>query len=159
MSSGGLQAGDRYWSLVKPVWRSISIYDGPTVFLGQFGAARPEVGHLFAAHWCQSEVRNGGLHQFFANSTGVLAPEALAGYRAIGLREWAAILAEAMAFFGSPYPREKGHRHERLAQRESLSREEWDPFHALDDQLLTWLDAEEDRWERAADAYASRFRA
>ena len=25
-----------------------------------------------AAHWCQSEVRNGGFHQFFTNHTGDL---------------------------------------------------------------------------------------
>ncbi|WP_369973953.1 DUF4375 domain-containing protein [Polaromonas sp. SP1] len=31
--------------------------------------------HLFAVHWCQSEICNGGFMQFFANSTGVLAPE------------------------------------------------------------------------------------
>jgi hypothetical protein len=156
MSDAERQPGDRYGSLVKPVWGSISIYDGPETFLRQFRAVRPEVGHLFAAHWCQSEVRNGGLHQFFSNSTGVLAPEALEGFRAMGLSEWADILAEAMRFFGSPYPRQQSDRLERLAGQRGRRREEWDPFDRLDDRFFEWLHAEPYRWERAADAYAER---
>lgn len=147
--------GARYWSLVEPVWRSIRIYDGPEAFLRQFRAVRPEVGHLFAAHWCQSEVRNGGLHQFFSNSTGVLAPEALEGFRAVGVEEWAEILAEAMRFFGKPYPRELADRQEILARRHGRRRQEWGPFYQLDERFYAWLHAEPDRWERAADGYAA----
>jgi hypothetical protein len=147
--------GDGYWSLVEPVWRSISIYDGPEVFLQHLLAVRPEVGHLFAAHWCQSEVRNGGLHQFFSNSTGVLAPEALEGFRAIGLIEWADILAEAMQFFSTPYPREQTDRRGLLARKRGRRREEWDPFYLLDARFYDWLHSEPNRWERAADAYAA----
>src|SRR5438105_3105405 len=102
--NGERQPGELYWSLVKPIWRSVRVYSPPDEFLAQFAGLRPEVGHLFAAHWCQSEVRNGGLHQFFSNSTGVLAPEALVGFRAIGITEWADIVAEAMRFFGESYP-------------------------------------------------------
>jgi hypothetical protein len=96
-------------------------------------------------------VRNGGLHQFFSNATGVLALEALAGFRAMGLTEWAAILDEAMRYFGEPYPREQADRHERLAGCCGRRREEWDPFFALDERFSSWLHAEPDRWERAAD--------
>jgi hypothetical protein len=151
--------GERYWQLVEPVWKEISIYDGPSEFLRQFHRVRPEVGHLFAAHWCQSEVRNGGFHQFFSNSTGVLAPEALAAFRAIGLEEWASLLNEAMRFFGEPYPREQDERQELLATVPGNKPEEWDPFDALDGRFYDWLDTDGDRWERAADAYASRVNA
>jgi hypothetical protein len=151
------QLSDGYWSLVEPVWRSISIYAGPEDFLRQFRAVRPEVGHLFAAHWCQSEVRNGGLHQFFSNPTGVLAPEALEGFSAIGLAEWAGILAEAVRFFGSPYPREQAARQELLVRHRGR-RQEWDPFYQLDERFYAWLHAEPDRWERAADRYAEGVR-
>lgn len=146
-----------YWALVDPVWRSVSIYDGPAAFLAGFGRLRPEVGHLLAAHWCQSEVRNGGFHQFFMNSTGVLAPEARDGFRAIGLTEWADIVAEAMAWFGAPYPREQADRQDRLIplMDEGRDREEWDPFADLDDRFYEWLHAGPDRWDRAADAYAA----
>jgi hypothetical protein len=145
--------GAIYWSLVEPIWDSISIYDGPAVFLHQFRTARPEVGHLLAAHWCQSEVCNGGFHQFFCNSTGVLAPEALNGFLAIGLHEWARLLEEAMRFFGRSYPREREVRVQELPSA-SGEREKWDPFFSLDEQFYEWLHAEDYRFERAADEYA-----
>jgi hypothetical protein len=146
--------GTSYWSVVDPVWDTISIYDGPDVFLRQFRAVPAVAGNLFAAHWCLSEVCNGGLYQFFTNSTGVLAPEALVGFRAIGLHEWADILAEAMRYFGEPYPRERADRQELLARCPGRRRQEWDPFFALDERFYSWLHAEPDRWERAADRYA-----
>ncbi len=96
-------AGDGYWSLVEPVWLPLnrSWDEGSEEFVRLFRAIRPEIGNLYAGHWCQSEVRNGGFHQFFSNTTGLLAPEALAGFRAVGLAELAEILAAAMDFFGS----------------------------------------------------------
>src|SRR4051794_21209377 len=153
------QPDDSYWTMVKPVWWEITIHEGPEVFLRQYRRVPPGVGHLFAAHWCQSEVRNGGFHQFFFNHTGVLAPEALAGFRAIGLREWASLLEVAMRFFGEPYPRERDVRRERLAGVAGDDREDWDPFTALDDRFFAWMDADEHGWRRSADAYASKVRA
>jgi hypothetical protein len=157
MTPDGGKPGEVYRRLIGPIWGSISIYDGPETFLQQFRLVRPEVRNLFAAHWCQSEVRNGGLHQFFANPTGVLAPEAVEGFRAIGLEEWTAILEEAMRFFDMPYPREQAKRREKLSHVHGRVRKEWDPFSALDTRFYQWLHAEADRWARAADAYASQF--
>src|SRR5262249_40500524 len=104
--------------------------------------------HLFASHWCQSEVRNGGFHQFFSNSTGILAPEAAAGFRAIGLEACASLLEEAMKHFGSPYPRE------REVRSENLERDERDPFGPVDDRFLDAI--ADEGYERAADDFASR---
>ena len=56
--------GERYWAAVVPILDSISIYDGPEIFLSQFTSVQIGPGHLFAAHWCQSEICNGGFHQF-----------------------------------------------------------------------------------------------
>lgn len=169
-----LKAGDRYWQLIEPYWKSVSIYVEPELFLQQYHAVPPAVGHLIAAHWCQSEVCNGGFFQFFSNSTGILAPETLAAFRAIGLDEWATILDEAMtyftgpltpaireataAFFGTAYPRSQWERHERLDEIKTKGRrrEEWDPFYQLDNRFYKWLHEEENRWKRAADAYADK---
>src|SRR5262249_18955172 len=116
-----------------------------------------EVGHLFAAHWCMSEICNGGFHQFFSNSTGVLAPEALEGIQAMGLTAWADTLAEGMRVFGTPYPRDREERREMLMrERRGTDRSEWDPFRALDRQFFDWLHDEPDAWEIAGDAYAAR---
>ena len=149
------QPGECYWAVIEPFWRAVSIYDGPDKFLRQLRVLPPKAGKLFAAHWCQSEVRNGGLHQFFSNCTGVLAPEALAAFQTIGLTEWAAILAEAMQFFGAPYPREQTDRQKQLSGHRGRRREEWDPFFVLDERFYSWLHAESDRWERAADRYTA----
>jgi hypothetical protein len=154
MNDNTHKPGETYWRLVEPIWKSINIYHGPAVFIQQFRKARPEAGHLFAAHWCQSEVCNGGFHQFFSNPTGVLAPEALKGFEAIGLHEWAAILKDAMRFFGNPYPREQEERIEKMRRVPGKKREEWDPFYLLDDRFYEWLHAEDHRFERAADRYA-----
>jgi hypothetical protein len=148
--------GDEYWLAIEPIWDRISIYDGPAVFLEQFKSVQPELGHLFAAHWCQSEVRNGGFHQFFYNPTGVLAPEAAAGFRAIGLEDCAAVVKEAMSFFGSVYPRDREVRIGLLPEGPEDTREEWDPFDELDSRFYDALDGEGDRFERAADDYVRR---
>jgi hypothetical protein len=50
---------------------------------------------LYAAHWCISNVDNGGLLQFFWNSTGILAPEAREGFTIAGLKDLARVLEEA----------------------------------------------------------------
>jgi Domain of unknown function (DUF4375) len=143
-----------YWMLIEPVWMPLneSWDDGPEAFVRRFRSVRPAGGNLYAAHWCQSEVRNGGFHQFFSNTTGLLAPEALQGFRAIGAVEWAEILGEAMRHFGTPYPRERDDRQELLSLRQRRPREEWDPFYELDKRFYEWAD----NWEDAANAYAER---
>jgi len=144
--------GQRYWSLVEPIWDKISIHDGTKEFLRQFRAAPRIAGHLFAGHWCQSEVCNGGFDQFFWNSTGILAPEALGAYRAMGLTEWADILADAMRYFAEPYPRDRSAREARLSVGDKQTRGV--RFAGLDRRFYDWLHAEPDRWERAADRFA-----
>jgi hypothetical protein len=150
--------GKQAWGLVEPVWLQINTYDEPDEFLSQFRQVQLKVGHLFAAHWCVAEVLNGGFDQFFFNTTGVLAPEALAAFRAIGLVEWASLLEEAMQFFGDPYPRNQKERWERLdpVGVSGGQGEQWVHFCALDDRFYAWLREEEYRWERAADAFAIR---
>jgi hypothetical protein len=143
-----------YWTQVEPVWLPLnrSWDEGPEGFVRRFRRVRPEVGHLYAAHWCQSEVCNGGFHQFFSNTTGLLAPEALDGFRAIGANEWAELLGEAMKHFGTPYPRGRDDREECMPMRQRRPREEWDPFYELDERFYEWAD----NWEDAANAYAGR---
>ena len=140
--------GSIYWAAVEPFWKQISIHEGPATFCRQFAAVPREVGHLFAAHWCQSEVCNGGFHQFFSNSTGVLAPEAATGFATIGMPGCQATILEAMDVFGHPYPRERDARIERLA---SLDR---DAFGELDCRFYDLLDSENCGFDQSADAYA-----
>ncbi len=154
------EPGAVYWERIEPFWASISIYDGPDRFLAEIAAAPKRVQHLFAVHWLVSEVCNGGFHQFFRNATGVVAPEALAGLRAMRLDVWAELLERALTMLGSPYPREYEARHAWLRAIEGkggehVPRAVWDPCHALDDAFYDWLHEEDARWERIADAYAA----
>ncbi len=89
----GITMATDHWSLVEPVWLRLNkTWDDPEEFVRRLRSVGLEIGHLYAAHWCQSEVCNGGLHQFFSNSTGLLAPEALEAFRAIGAEDWARYL-------------------------------------------------------------------
>lgn len=124
-----------YWHVLEPYWDRIDIYNGPERFLATYDALPPQVRVLFAAHFCESEVSNGGLHQFFMNPTGVLAPEAVEALRRIGLPDAADVLQRASDFFGVPYPRQQQDRVDRLETLPGATREEWDPFVRLDDEL------------------------
>jgi Domain of unknown function (DUF4375) len=138
------EAGDAsgYWRLLEPYWEVIDIYDGPERFLETYASVPAIPRTLFAAHFCESEASNGGLHQFFSNPTGVLAPEAVEAFRRIGFEDAAAILERAMKFFGTPYPREQVVRVERLNSRQGSTRQEWDPFYGLDEEFYHALGPE-----------------
>jgi Domain of unknown function (DUF4375) len=161
-----MEPGQAYWSLVETVWMPLnrSWDDGPEEFVRLFRSIPPEIGHLYAGHWCQSEVCNGGLRQFFCNSTGILAPEAVDGFEAIGLKALANVLSEAIKYFGETYPRGRDVRLQHLPRAFEVPREECDPFAEFDEQfdelLDEGLDGDDDssRWERAADEYATKYR-
>jgi hypothetical protein len=155
MSGQNNEPGEIYWKAIEPFWKKVSIYDGGDVFLAQFKQLRPEIGNLFATCWLQSEVYNGGFHQFFSNPTGVLAPEAAAGFQTIGLVDISKVVREAMSFFGSLYPREQEVRLAFLTTRGG-TREERDPFFKLDERFYELLGEDQMRFDRSADAYAMK---
>jgi hypothetical protein len=146
-----------YWEQITPLCADLHFSEMPEEFLIKFQRLRPEVGHLFAASWCHGEVCNGGFHQFFSNSTGVLAPEALEAFRAMGQTELAGVLEEAIAFFPTPYPRVRDNRQdflrENIKQEQYSTREECDPFSRLDDRFYR---TKPKSWESVANEYAER---
>jgi len=147
---------DSYWRFVEPVWDSISIYEGGEVFLKQFSLASEKQKHLFSSHWAQSEIMNGGLGQFFSNSTGVLAPEAVDGFKAIGMVKCANTLHEAMKFFGDTYPRDRSVREFAFEQFYETNGEDSLPMEELEDQIATELEDECNGFEEAANQYANK---
>jgi hypothetical protein len=146
--------GEMWWQVVAPYWRQVDIYRDGDVFLRTFGMVPQPAGLLLAAKWCESEVCNGGFHQFFGNSTGVLAPEAAMGFRAIGMPALADLVEQALALFGKPFPREQAQRRRFLDGFQGERRERWDPFFALD--ALFYAAMIDDALSDAADAYAAR---
>jgi hypothetical protein len=96
-----------YWNQIKEAYTQTSIYDGSVIFRRDFARLPMPIGDLLAAHWTLSEISNDGLHQFFANSTGVLAPEAAQAFERMGLSEVSELIRHAMEHFGADYPREQ----------------------------------------------------
>jgi Domain of unknown function (DUF4375) len=146
--------GQTYWQVVRPYWGEVDIYSSADAFLGTFAKVPEVAGHLLALHWCQSEVCNGGFHQFFTNSTGVLAPGAAQGFHAINMPAIAEIVERAMAVFGTPFPRAREMRQQFLSSIPGEARDEWDPFTALDQAFYKAKGG--DVLYDAADAYAAR---
>jgi hypothetical protein len=141
-----------YWDLVEPYWEKISIYDGPKLFLKKYAAVPLRSRNLFAAHWCVSEISNGGFNQFFANCTGVLCPEAVKGLRAIGMPKTSAVVAQAMRSFSRPYTRHISKR------RAELNRIDTDRKYFLPMERVFYklVDTEAGGFEVAADRYANK---
>lgn len=137
-----------YWRRIEEFWEEINIYDGAEVFLATYRSVPFEAGLLFAAQFCQSEVCNGGFKQFFFNSTGVLAPEAVAGFRAIGQHQTGEVVGGAMKLLGSPYPRDRADRQARLVNLIATT------FDVLDDRFYALIGTEAGGFEAASDAYA-----
>ncbi|MEM7755976.1 MAG: DUF4375 domain-containing protein [Planctomycetota bacterium] len=97
--------------MIEAAWERVNIYDGPDVFRETLLAEPPYVRTLVCVQWCDSEVCNGGFDQFFFNGTGVLAPEAEAGFRTVGRPDLADLLQDAMAELGGhEYPRDRATR-------------------------------------------------
>jgi hypothetical protein len=90
---------------------------------------------LWATSYGKADIDNGGFHQFFSNNTGMYAPEMQECLAKMGLVETAGIVKKAMLVFGEPYPRSQDAREKFLRKFPGERREEWDPFHALDDQF------------------------
>ena len=104
-----------YWDVVGALWDVIEIYEGPETFQQTYNSVPKEWGLVFAAHSCQQEVCFGGFEQFFWNPAGVLAREAVEGFRELGLPQLAALVQEAMDLLGSPYPSDRNERKSRLS--------------------------------------------
>jgi len=92
---------------------------------------------VLALWWTHSEVGNGGLHQYFLNSTGYLLPDAVAGAQLLGEAELAAALREASTHLGDPYPRDHDDRNRALAALPDPSDVLWDE---LDDTVYPRLE-------------------
>jgi len=135
---------------VEPVCDVIDLYNGPAAFLESIKNIRRPAALLYASLFCEQEVCNGGFNQFFSNSTGVLAPEALEGFQAVGQHEVASVLHQAMTAFGSEYLRERNARQKML---QSFTK---DHFDELNRRFFVLIRDEAGGYETAADNYASK---
>ena len=92
--------GDDYFAVIEPVFWSVSIYDGPQRYEDDLAQFSKEQRLVLAYHWYLSEVNNGGHDQFYFNSTGIVWPDALEAFTAIGAEDVAAIIKASIDRLG-----------------------------------------------------------
>lgn len=73
---------------------------------------------LFLLELFNAEMLNGGVHQFFSNSSGDFAVEVVATMRDVGLPRHAAALQRSVDMFEKPYPSNRDVRHMRYFSKE-----------------------------------------
>lgn len=77
-----------------------------------FTPLSPEERTLAAIDLFNSEFENGGVDQFFFNSSGAYAPEVHDALLAVGLKRQAGLFKQGMDLFIAPYPRVRDLRHD-----------------------------------------------
>ena len=103
-----------YWEVVEPLFNLIDTGNGHKAFAASIVSLPRSSVLLFSAHMALAEVHNGGFLQLFWNETGVPVPEAIEGFKAIGMPIMASILQEAAQPLGDPYPRGRDERWDAL---------------------------------------------
>lgn len=103
-----------YSSKIKHLYEVVKIYGDVPSFLESIRDVPRPLLFLYAAHFCLSEVHNGGFLQLFWNSTGVLFPEAVDGYKALGMPKLASVFTSAAGCLGPSYPRNREDRWDAL---------------------------------------------
>jgi Domain of unknown function (DUF4375) len=102
IDAGTIAKGDP-WAVIEPVWWSANIYDGPDEYERSLRRFSQSQRSMFALLWYRAEVNNGGHHQFYSNSTGIVWKDVLEALRALDACELLKILQEsADRLGGSP---------------------------------------------------------
>lgn len=98
--------------------------DGPSGF-GDASTIRkdieampPALRTVYVMAIFSGELFNGGMHQFFSNSSGAFAPYVVQAMRDIGMPQAAATVGQGMAMFPQPYPISTDERRRRAFQHE-----------------------------------------
>jgi len=87
----------------EPLW---SVWTGfaynredPQTIAGVFGQLNDGQRHILAVAICRSEIANGGVDQFFLESTGMIWPQTLEGLRIIRADKYAKPLEKVLGLF------------------------------------------------------------
>lgn len=115
---------ESYWELLKPSFDAIDTGGSPENYASSIEKVPRPVVLLYATHMCLAEVHNGGLLQFFWNSTGIVAPETVEGFRAMGMPKLASLVMNVASSLGDPYPRGRDARWEALLAASGRSQSE-----------------------------------
>ncbi|MCL4795111.1 MAG: DUF4375 domain-containing protein [Bryobacteraceae bacterium] len=121
-------------------------------YLASLAGVPPGIGWLFGADICQDEVVNGGFEQYFFGHGGLVAPEAVLGFEAIGQPSAALLLSKAMEKFGPEYPRD---RLDRVSVLDDMDEEAAIALEELETLFIKQVKKENGGYKKAADRYAA----
>lgn len=112
---------------LKLVWKSVDIYADDIVLRASLRHATSWQFMVYAVTFVDGEIRNGGFHQLFFNSTGILVEDARQGLIALGENVRADLITRAASKFKNGIvPKDRGVRVEALERFNFES--EWCPF-------------------------------
>ncbi len=117
------------------IWNDMPQTDDVDENLAWFHTLAPVQQVIYSTHYLAAEVYNGGFHQYFHNSMGLNAPEAVESFEELGLHDVAELVKEAMLVFGSEFPRDRQRRQVFLDAIPGHEPSEWNPFFLLDERF------------------------
>jgi len=158
MGRFNIKHGKLAWRTIAPYW-SKEIFCGTIQFKRYWRALPAEIKPIFATYWCNFEIENGGFTQFFYNSSGIVAAEALAGFRALRLNKVAQVISAAMKRLGPKYPTDRLLRWHALGVGQDGEYPLIDKFEDLTYRYYELLPWKHQRWERAADSFVRKHKA
>lgn len=100
-----------------------------------------------AVFMCDAEINNGGLAQYFVNSSGDHWRDAVSGFKTMGFKERLSIVNEAIALFGGDGPST-----DRAIRQKQLSK-----LYKRDDAIFDALDSRYYKSQEVVEVIASRF--
>ncbi|HEX2081161.1 MAG TPA: DUF4375 domain-containing protein [Longimicrobium sp.] len=131
------------WAVIAPAYDAVSFYDGPEALAESMRALTPGQRALLALHWCVAEVSNGGFDGFFTNPSGLLATEAVEGFRRIGATEAADLVARALEVFAERPPTGEPENPEFDEYEDAVAFDAYDErYDPLQERFFALLDAE-----------------
>ena len=131
-----------YMNLVGDHYEQLDFYGSREDWLESCAGVPAEAVELYAMHWAHLEIANGGVDQFFFNSTGTIAPESVKGFERIGMSEAADVLASSMKKLGMTYPLDGNVRRDivdEMVERDSdlfLNENQYFYDHVCNDKML-----------------------
>lgn len=128
---------DDMWTINEPAYWTINIYGSYDDYIETSKEFTLEQRYLNAICWYFAEVNNGGHHQFFYNSTGIVWEDALAGLRLFKMDELADNLQSVINFFGGSIPFDRAERWTILQDWEN-NPEFFDFLDGKDDAVYTY---------------------
>ena len=130
-SVDGMDDAGLFWALIEPVWPDEAVADE----LRHIAMATPGQRALYVTTLFIREVDNGGLEQFFHNSSGMYAESVCDAFRLLGANEYASVFERALSIFPSgQVPLRQSYRIRVLESIPKQTRMEL--FKSLEEQLL-----------------------